>query len=475
MRKRFVVLLIILSCIFIGCSGTFEQPGRGIADDEFEELEQNEDIFKYIPKERVVTNKHIEKINFFDTERSVGYKNEDGTYTAYIFSSPIRYSKGVSGLVDFDNRLIEIYEGKYKKKNYIYRNNKNDVFTYYPDRLTKDQGFLLENSFYDIKFGMHDKELNFTDCKKLTNIWGQENEVVTYVENNDSFSINAYTTKSGFRLEISMNNFEKEIKFWIESLDLTTKLEEGGYLLVKDSEDIQMIIRKPIVKTGSSLDAKYYLNSKLEIAVEEDKSILSILLDQDLKENLKESSKPICIDISFEVHRDKLPDSPVYSELPFLNQYLSDYSIVGNHPEFGIGKVYSRTRLYDLYEENKKNINSVMYAVYNLTDLNKNKKIMVDNVSDFWSSTSINWFKSPSSDFVLSSEKISEKGYYYFNILKHFELLKIKDIRETEENLNTGGILLHSDDEYIILASSDNSLFPVFLEFNFSELPETFI
>ena len=137
MKLKDILVFILLSLVIFtlfGCSSTYntnsEQNKSELSD--YEELSVNNDIFKFIPRDRVDFYQHKEKIDLFDSEISVGYKNQDGSYTAYIFSSPIRYQSGASGYEDIDNRLVSIKSGEYKEKGYLYRNNKNDILTYYP-------------------------------------------------------------------------------------------------------------------------------------------------------------------------------------------------------------------------------------------------------------------------------------------------------------------------------------------------------
>ena len=138
------VILCIFACLFlISCSiktPSESQPLKDI-DSAFGTLPPNDDIYQCIPKERVEANVHMQQIDIFDSEISVGYKHKDGTYTAYIFSSPIRYRQGTGDLEYIDNRLISINSGKYYDRGFLYRNNKNDIFSYFPSYINTQKGF----------------------------------------------------------------------------------------------------------------------------------------------------------------------------------------------------------------------------------------------------------------------------------------------------------------------------------------------
>ena len=60
-----------------------------VSTNEVNEIANNDNVFEYIPTERIDYYKHVKKQELFDSAISVGYENADGSYTVYIFSSPI--------------------------------------------------------------------------------------------------------------------------------------------------------------------------------------------------------------------------------------------------------------------------------------------------------------------------------------------------------------------------------------------------
>lgn len=172
MNKKglFLSLVLILSLIVLGsCDNT----NNNIQQEEFEQLQIDNNIFKYIPEEKISFYGHIEKVDFFDSDISVGYRNEDGSYTAYIFASPIRYKKGTTKLIDIDNRLVSIKSSEYKEHGYIYRNNSNDIYSYFPSEVWLEKGFLVESPFYSFEFGTNDSNTIKKFNKQIKKMFGE--------------------------------------------------------------------------------------------------------------------------------------------------------------------------------------------------------------------------------------------------------------------------------------------------------------
>lgn len=464
--KKILALFLIFCLLILSASCENQSKTLQNTNDSYEHLEDNKDIFKYIPQDQKNIYKHKEKVDLFDSEISVGYKNEDGTYTAYIFSSPIRYKEGVDNLIDIDNRLIKITGGKYYEKGYRYRNNKNNILTYFPQFMEDDNGFLIESYYYDIKFGFTGKKLNFKKLENEPNLLGIKNDTLIYTDNNNLL-YKVYSTKAGIQtdLEFSAMPENKSISVWFEASGLNVSLERGGYVVFKDKENtVQGIIRPPIVKSMS--DKTLYLDNILKLKKNKNQYLLTILLDDKLPQTLHSA---VTLSMPFEMHRSKLPDSAIYSKRKYINQYLSDISVVGKHPDWGMGKIYSRLRLQDLLYKNKNIILSANYAVFNITESKFQKEIYLNKVNQFWSSTQINWNTKVQAKYKLSTQKIKKEGYYYFDITKLVKTLK------QNETVDTDGIVLESNDEYTVFATSDNAQVPVFIQINFSELPKSFV
>ena len=257
MKKLFVLLFGIIVCIgFVACSKKVVSNKANKKGDfnknQYEIINDENDVFKFIPDEFKEKNKHVEKVDMFDSEISIGYKNEDETYTAYIFSSPIKYKKGSLGFLDIDNRLKKIISGKYFDDGFRYRNNHGYVLSYFPEQLDENNYFLMENDFYDIKFKFTDILAKSEITKNKLSVWNQKNDTVIY--KGIDYILNAYATKAGIRTELVFNDKlpDKDIVFEVEASDLEMVDDGSGYFkfidATKDIDDqLQVVIRPPII------------------------------------------------------------------------------------------------------------------------------------------------------------------------------------------------------------------------------------
>lgn len=481
--KKLMVVILIFSILILGTACSDNSKASENEKESYEKLDEDNNIFKYIPQEQKVLHKHIEKVDDFDSEISVGYKNEDGTYTAYIFSSPIRYKEGTDKLIDFDNRLIKIADEKLSEEGYQYRNNKNDILTYYPKLLSNTDRLLIESSLYDLKIGAPQDfySSKFISAKK--NIWGQPNDTVVYTS--DQYKINAYTTKAGIRTEIVLDKLPNDntVTFSLSCPDLRKIANSGGYLtFIDDSlgEDnqLQAIIRPPLVKDSFSGETNecnphIFFNSKLESKTTgKNQHTISIKLDKAIND-VKNVQYPITIDMSWEMHRSKQPDSVIYSKESSTNRYLTDYSLIGNSQLYGQGENYARLRIHEYIKDNPENIKSVYYNVYDLSGYTSYAPIIMQKIGSFWSSTGINWQRGVTPEYKITENTINKGGYQKLDIT---ELAK-KCLKDDSCDTESFGIVMQGSEtsnSYRAFASSDHALFPPFEEITFFKMPEEF-
>lgn len=473
------ILSVVISC-FILLSFSSCNNDKKLSQNEYETLSTEEDIFKFIPPEKITKNKHVKNVEAFESEISTGYKNEDGTYTLYIFSSPIRYKKGVSSYVDIDNRIKKIYSGRYFDDGYIYKNSEGYVSSYFPSELDDDNFFLVENNLYEMSFGLQDIKLTGSLEKQKTSIWNQKNDTVVY--NCDSYKINAYPTKAGIRTEITLNSLPEnnKIDFIVKTPDLRKKVGKDYLTFVDDLREqdnqIQAVIRNPIVKdsySGDTSEKKSHLFLKNKIMTEtlsNGEHKVGFELDEQLREN-KDLQFPIVVDIQWDMHTSKQPDSAVYSEKFYDNSYLSEYSVIGNSSFWGIGQNYLRLRLHEYIDDNPENIKSATYNVYEMSGFNSKIDIYINKVEEFWSSSEMVWMNKVTPGYTVNKTAVDQGGYVSFDIT---DLTK-KALKDDTCNIESYGVVMegnNKENSYRVFASSDNALFPPYEEITFYNMPK---
>ena len=242
-------------------------------------------------------------------------------------------------------------------------------------------------------------------------------------------------------------------------------MQRGGYIfLISDKKDkdgkdiIAGIIQPPLLKDRMG---KLTLNNTLEIKEQDNgRYTIELLLDKEFI-NDKNTKYPLMFDICFEMRKEKQPDTQVFSEKPTLNQYLSNYTIIGNHPDYGDSRCFIRYQFLDEHGLKPKQIESVNYITYNMTDNNFN--IDLFRVTDDWCSLTTNWNTIIPFDEKITSADV-KRGIIKFDIT---EIAK-KYVIDRSGELQQNGMLMKSDsNDYNIMTSNDSSLFPIRTEIIF--------
>lgn len=92
----------------------------------------------YVNESMIKGNNNVGKIDKYDSPYTMCYKNSDGTYTVYMFASPISF-KDSKGKYEFiDNNIINNPDTDMLNKGYDYRNAKNNIPTYFPQKDKND-------------------------------------------------------------------------------------------------------------------------------------------------------------------------------------------------------------------------------------------------------------------------------------------------------------------------------------------------
>lgn len=107
----FISLVCVLLSL-ISCSSSSQQKTSST------EIISNEKYVDFISEESFLLQNHKKGLEEYRTEVSVGYENEDGIKTIYVFSTPIRYYNAKGKLVSIDRRIKELEVDTSKDYNY---------------------------------------------------------------------------------------------------------------------------------------------------------------------------------------------------------------------------------------------------------------------------------------------------------------------------------------------------------------------
>lgn len=393
---------LLISIIVIGTCVFLNMP-------RIQKIQLDPSYNELFSEEELAAKGHISTIPEYATYSSIGYKNEDGSKTLYVYAAPIRYTNNKGQLSIIDTRLANVTDETMKSSGYPYTIASSDIEPFFPLQLSKEQGIKIKKEIeYEIVLDT-EREIN---AKVITdnNFIGEQKMQVSYKNIfGTGTKMNFYPCSTGANCEMIFDEETRvnKVSFLLKFSDASVKVkkEPGGYLiLTKENNgdtEIVGVIQKPLLKTQ---DGYISYNCSIDFSKADEKSYKIILtLDE---ENRKEGSTAF---IAFEMRREKSPDNALYSKFPDLKYaYLSNYSVIGNSENYGIGRLmtrYSFTKYFDLQESQ---IQKAYHYIYNLND-NQEKFEMLSVLED-WCSVTGNWnnnYKTgEQTSFLLQKEKI---------------------------------------------------------------------
>lgn len=407
---------------------------------------------------------HKKQIHKFDSPYTICYDNNNDTYTMYIFSSPIQFKKNNEYKI-IDNTII-----KSKNKNFKFENKQNEIKTYFPNKLS--EYFLIKRGEDYISFKPSIDVSCFSSAKLkiVKNMYGDKVKAVIYESEYEDMVF--YCTKFGIRLEIVLKEKPKHDKyeFYIKTSIKEFESKNNGYILLKDENVNKGIIYSPIVMKNVNNGSNINLMSNLLIDKKEEGYKILINLDKDFLYSFNNGDS-IVIDSSFEMYNSKLPDTSVYSNFN-VNSYLSQYSVLGKEKVFGEGWHYTRFRLNYFMTLDSDSIIDAKYYVKSLYVENQKNELIIQEVEEQWSSTSVLWKNRSKIGNIISSSKIGFDDYYVFEI-KDYVKSCFKDYKWQKESL--GIAIKSSNNEFFrVIATSDNSLYPHYIKIIMKKLPAYF-
>ena len=281
-------------------------------------------------------NGHMEQLHDYDSSYTVCYKNEDDTYSMYIFASPIQYKTNGKYVV-IDNTVVIS-----KKTGFAFENKTNNVKTYFPKTLS--ESFRVEKDTAFLEFCPAFETAGFSEGKKIvtTNMYGDEVSAVIY-ERSD-MDLVFYSTKGGIKAEVILKEKPKtnEFIFTVESDATSFENKQNGYILFKNGGENHGIIYQPLVQYTADNGQQLDVTTQMNIDRAEDTYLVTVTIDESIAGNAK-TKYPIKLDPSFEMYLNKMADSTVYSKHD-INNYLASYAVIGEHEVFGEGWHYVRSR-----------------------------------------------------------------------------------------------------------------------------------
>lgn len=139
--------------------------------------------------------------------------------------------------------------------------------------------------------------------------------------------------------------------------------KQNGYILFKNGSENKNIIYGPLAQYTVNGQSQMDMTTQMTASKGKEGIIVSLTIDENILNSI-DSNFSVHLDPSFEVYLNKMPDSTAYSKHD-VNNYLANYAVIGNHPEFGEGWHYLRFRLNWFMMQPPKNLLSAKYVVKN--------------------------------------------------------------------------------------------------------------
>ena len=124
-KKKFIMLLttlILLASFLLGCFVIYHLSWR----EKTITLDTN--YLELLTTEEAKDKKSL--LLDYCSENTIGYLNNDGTKSLYIYSSPINFRDENNKLITIDTRIKNVSQKTKREQGYIYTVNKNDIIPF---------------------------------------------------------------------------------------------------------------------------------------------------------------------------------------------------------------------------------------------------------------------------------------------------------------------------------------------------------
>lgn len=461
MKKKLIavfILLILLESFLSACQKDVEESNPAGLLIGTEKLEQFH------------TNRLVDK----ESPYTMCFENSDGTKSLYIFTSPVSYYDSNNTLQPIDTSLISVTDSEMKSKGYSLVTKSCDIKSYFPKDLNKTS-FLIQGKDNSLSFAPASEFVNEKIQKStFTDLIGREHSSAVY-QKNENIQIEYVPTTAGIMANISIKEKPEnnQLDFYIdkqEKIDFTIK--DNEYVVFKTTAKDS--VTKAIIYTSFLQDSagKCSFNNTVQVIQIDNQWKYSIKLDESFL-NDPNTQYPINISPTFELYRNKMPDSTVYSNKPSTNVYLANYAVLGNNEFYGNSQHYLRFRINYVFKSYEQNIKSAVYVSTVLTKDSAPMQVEMLRLKDIWSSTGINWITKFATLGNESSTQISAQGRYEFDITNFVKLC----VKDDEWNTEVYGLAMTAAEESTgtkVIATNDNTFYQPYIRIDFYDMPWTF-
>ena len=362
----------------------------------------------------ITSNEQIEKLGHksrlekYDSElNAIGYLNDDGTESVYIYSDDIKYVDSDGYIQDKDINIIQNTDLK-SSSQFKYSVASNDFKCYFSDG-RKDTEVKFQYGDYYVtmspvvlksKLDKAEKEaIVKNDVAKDTN---KENYILYDQVFDESTQLKFTTTYNGVKEDIILTKYTgvNQFQFIADFGSLIPAKYNDGIRLYNSEEEAVFDI-PPIFVNDSSREIadsyKFTMDNSIDFErLENGKYLLTITVDEEFLRS-PDTVYPVFVDpyIRTISSASYFSDAPVYSSYPTSNfgTYLRNF--IGTDATYGKAYSYVKFNLSAIEDIRYDNILSACYYAWEDTHESSVSTIDAYMVLSNWVETSITWNNKP--------------------------------------------------------------------------------
>ena len=455
MTKKYIIMVLFfaMQLLCYSCASVKSQIEPTTENDIIDSIVDETIYNEFISDNTVQERGHVSVIPELMSEVSIGYNNVDDSKTLYVFAQPINYINEFMQWTPINTDIKNVDEVRMLDMGYGYTIAASDIKPYYPNILSHDLGIKLQKNVY--QFGVLSDDEFVVEYTGKDNFIGMHRNMLVYRGAVNGSDMYVYPSTLGTNVEVEMKQaFAKnQFQLWVEIGEgMNIVKQPGGYLTVEqtinDETNVLGVIQKPLIKDSKEI-CSYECAVRSVKKAEDNRYIITFAVDKTLN---KAGST---IFIACEIRREKQPDNCLYSGKPNLTHaFLSNYSVIGNSAEYGVGRLMLRYSLTPFALDSSK-IRSATYELYALT--NENAEVELVPVLEDWCSITGNWNNQYSTGEKVFKSQM-ENHVWAFDITESVR----EWFSDKSGQLEHNGLQLkyvNEDAEGSILLSNDNSLY----------------
>lgn len=384
-------------------------------------------------QEQASTSRVRRLSEFNDRTDAVGYLNQDGSKTLYIYANDVRYRDDNGRMVDKNIHLAEATEQERAADGYRYRTAANDITAYYPERLS-DSHVQWEYNGHRIALRPQNVSTSAVELEK---------DGTSAVYQTASGEIAFDSTLNGTILRQTISSQDATtVTMTADFGDLTPTLEQNSISLLDASGEEQLRLEGLSLTDGEGSTCG---DLALTLAETTDgEYTLSVALDEEFV-SVADSTLTLNAAVTIS-SSSNITSASVYSLYSTTNYGSETFNRIGyNASSRGIAHTYVRFNLSALSNIRYDNITSACYRFSEGSSEAVTAVMEAYFVENSWSESSITWYNKP--DYY-GEEVLAKANINYEVNGSSYDLYITKAVQGWLQGLDNYGLLLKEKGDY---------------------------